>query len=113
MFTKGLFLSEIVHKFVKICASEHFSFAEIIQHRKTALQDFLIVASLRYTERLDVPHLFRSIDLDKPVNDIWKKETFFEYIEKKFWIFKFSSWKWGQKQKCWVDFLFSVNWTRN
>ncbi len=30
MYTKGLFLSNIVHKSVLICVSEHFSFAEII-----------------------------------------------------------------------------------
>ncbi len=30
MYTKGLFLSNIVHKSVLICISEHFSFAEII-----------------------------------------------------------------------------------
>ncbi len=30
MYTKGLFLSNIVHKSVEICVSEHLSFAEII-----------------------------------------------------------------------------------
>lgn len=30
MFTKSLFLSDIVHKSVQIYVSEHFSFAEII-----------------------------------------------------------------------------------
>ncbi len=30
MYTRGLFLSNIVNKSVKICVSEHFSFAEII-----------------------------------------------------------------------------------
>ncbi len=30
MYIKGLFLSNIVHKSVEICVSEHFSFAEII-----------------------------------------------------------------------------------
>jgi len=29
MYTKGLFLSNFVHKSVQICVSEHFSFAEI------------------------------------------------------------------------------------
>ncbi len=30
MYTKGLFLSNIVHKYVQICVSEHFSFADIM-----------------------------------------------------------------------------------
>jgi len=30
MYTKGLFLSILVHKSVWICVCEHFSFAEII-----------------------------------------------------------------------------------
>ncbi len=32
MYPKGLFLSNIVHKSVLICVSEHFSFADIIIH---------------------------------------------------------------------------------
>ncbi len=73
MYTKGLFLSNIVHKSVYICVSEHFSFAEIIHpphrcgiSRCYILEWSFIVASLRHTsaiimltnQHLDMPHLW-------------------------------------------------------